>query len=62
MCRTELTDLLTAAIERSVERLRAEGHESPWPEDFRARDIVRLLVERSREVALKVYGQDEGES
>jgi hypothetical protein len=47
----ELIELLKAAFERAAERLRAQGHENPWPEDLWARDVVRLLRERAPEVA-----------
>jgi len=59
MRRKELIDLLTATMERSAERLRAKGHDDPWPEDLRARDIVRLLRERSREIAQRIYEEDD---
>jgi len=42
--------LLMAAYERAATRLNPE---EPWPDDLRARDIVRLLREQSREVAEK---------
>ena len=45
-----LPELLAHGLQRSAERLRAEGPENPWPEDLRAQDIVRPLQERSREV------------
>jgi hypothetical protein len=51
MSPNDLAQLLTAAFERAAERLRAAGHEDPWPEDLWARDVVRLLRERAPEVA-----------
>ena len=50
----ELVDLLAKALDQSAERLRAEGHQNPWPDDLQARDIVRLLREHSREMARKI--------
>jgi hypothetical protein len=46
--RGELLGLLTAAFEKAASQL---GPDEPWPEDLRVRDVVRLLPERSREVA-----------
>ena len=55
MSREYLVALLVHALERSTERLRAVGYENPWPEDLRARDIVRLLRERAHDTALQLY-------
>jgi hypothetical protein len=46
----KMLKLLMAAYERAATRLNPE---EPWPDDLRARDIVRLLREQSREVAEK---------
>jgi hypothetical protein len=46
--RSDLVQLLAGALERAAERLRAKGDEDPWPDDLRARDIVRLLREHGR--------------
>ena len=49
LTRTErLVALLQDAFEEAAARLRAEGHENPWPEDLWPRDVVRLMRERSR--------------
>jgi hypothetical protein len=56
MRREELVELIANALERSTERLRTEGHKDPWPEDVRARDIVRLLRERSMQVRASLPG------
>ena len=53
--REELIALVEAAFQATADRLRAQGHEDPWPEDLRARDLVRLLRERSREVIARAY-------
>jgi hypothetical protein len=53
--REDLVQLVADALERAAERLRAKGHEAPWPEDLRAREVVRLLRERSRQFAAKPY-------
>ena len=44
----ELVELITAALLRAVERLsNQESEHFSWPDDLRARDIVRLLREHS---------------
>jgi hypothetical protein len=48
MPREDLITPFAAAFYRAAERLRAEGHEDPWPDDLWPRDVVRLLRERSR--------------
>jgi hypothetical protein len=58
MPREDLITLFAAAFYRAAERLRAEGHEDPWPEDLWARDIVRLLREQPPEVARRAYKED----
>jgi len=54
--REELINLLEMAFERSADRLRAEGHQEPWPEDLTARDVVRLLREASRRIIQESSG------
>ena len=56
MRREELIELMANALEQSAERLRGQGHQDPWPEDLRARDIVRLLRERSMKVRASLPG------
>jgi len=50
----KLIDLIATALVRAAERQGGEegGHFS-WPDDLRARDIVRLLHEHSPAVAAK---------
>lgn len=60
MHREELTELLTKAFKKAALRLKADGHEYPWPEDLRARDIVRLLRERTRDVIANAYQEGDG--
>ena len=59
MDRENLIRLLTQAFERAAERLRAKGYDDPWPDDLRAREVVRLLHERSREVIARMSAEDE---
>jgi hypothetical protein len=54
MTRETLVDLLTQAFERAAERLRAMGHDDPWPDDLQAREVVRLLREGSRNVTARL--------
>ncbi|MGH8581279.1 MAG: hypothetical protein ACREWG_00505 [Gammaproteobacteria bacterium] len=60
MQREQLIELLTAAFERAAQRLHAEGSQDPWPEDLWARDIVRLLRERSRHLIANAYQKGDG--
>jgi hypothetical protein len=57
--RDKLVDLITAALMRATERQGGEegGHFS-WPDDLRARDIVRLLREHSPAAAAKATNED----
>jgi len=50
MTREDRIRLLTQAFEQAAERLQAEGYADPWPDDLSAREVVRLLRERSRDV------------
>jgi hypothetical protein len=53
--RENMLRLLTAAFERAATRLGPKEH---WPDDLRARDIVRLLREHSPAVAAKATNED----
>lgn len=61
MRREDLVALIAHALERSAARPPVEDAGSPWSEDLRPRDIVRLLQERAREVAMRVYSEEDDE-
>ena len=57
--RDKLVELIASLLLRAAERLgRQQGEHFCWPDDLRARDIVRLLREHSPAVAAKAINED----